>query len=338
MTSILILKRFAAKLAHRIWRSWLSFLLLLVFFFSLLYLISSNSGAQPLEVPPLRGRVNDLAEMLTLGEAQQLEEQLRAFEEQTSHQLVVLTLPSLQGNALEDFSIRVVDAWKIGQKGNDNGVLLLIARDDRKVRIEVGYGLEGILPDAIANRIIREVIVPRFREQNFAGGIDSGISALIQAVRGEHISTNLQKHGASARSPISTVLLLFTGTALFGVVVGFGQPLLVRAGATGAFVSAIVGIPAVSIVGGFFWLLGVCLGAMMSMSAVEFARRAWGRPWNVRPARQDDFSPRDTFTRGYGGGGGRSGTRSTGGARGGGSGAFSGGGGGFGGGGASGRW
>lgn len=335
MTSILILKRFAAKLADRIWQSWLPSLLLLVLLCGLLYLISPHSSAQPLDVPPLRGRVNDLAEMLTLGEAQQLEEQLRAFEEQTSHQLVVLTLPRLQDDALEDFSIRVVDAWKIGQKGNDNGVLLLIVRDDRKIRIEVGYGLEGILPDAIANRIIQDVIVPTFREQSFAGGIDAGISALIQTVRGEPVTANLPRHSVPPSRQMSTVLLLFAGTALFGVVVGFGQPSRIRAGVIGAFVSAVIGMPVISIVGGLFWVINMCVGAMASMSAVEFVRRAWGRPWNVRPARRDEFSPRDTFTRGYGGGSGGSGRGSTGGR---GSGGFSGGGGGFGGGGASGGW
>jgi uncharacterized protein len=292
------------------------------------------SCVHALNVPPLRGRVNDLAGMLTLGEAQQLEEQLRTFEEQTTHQIVVLTLSSLQGDALEDFSIRVVDAWKIGQKGNDNGVLFLIARDDRKIRIEVGYGLEGILPDAIANRIIQDVIVPRFREQNFAGGIHSGIAALIQTVQGEQISANLQEHDVSANRVFSIVVLLFAGTVLFGVVVGFGQPTPVRAGAIGALVAAVVGIPVISIVGGLFWVIGMCIGAMASMSAVKFAHRAWGRSWNVRAAREYDFSPRDTFTRGYGAGSGGSGGRSTGG----GSGGFRGGGGGFGGGGASGGW
>jgi uncharacterized protein len=293
------------------------------------------SGAQALDVPPLRGRINDLAGMLSLGEAQQLEDRLRTVEEQTTHQIVVLTLPSLQGDALEDFSIRVVDAWKLGQKGNDNGALLLIARDDRKIRIEVGYGLEGVLSDAIANRIIQEVIVPRFRERNFAAGIDSGIFALIHTVRGEAIPANLGRNRVWANRRISTMLLLFAGTALFGVLFGLTQPSLIRAGAIGAFVSAVVGMPVISSVGVLFWVIGMCVGAIASMSAVDFARRAWGRSWNVRPARQEEFSPRDTFTRGYGRGSGASNRGPIGG---GGSRGFTAGGGGFGGGGASGGW
>ena len=140
---------------------------------NLVFALLTCGRADPLDVPPLRGRVNDLAAMLSADEAERLEERLRTFEEQTSHQIVVLTLPSLHGDALEDFSFRVVEAWKIGQKGNDNGVLLLIVRDDRKVRLEVGYGLEGILPDASAKQIIQEVIVPRFRQREFGHGIDA---------------------------------------------------------------------------------------------------------------------------------------------------------------------
>ena len=165
------------------------------------------------------------------------------------------------------------------------------------------------------------MIVPRFRDRDFSGGIESGISAITQTVQGEAISPALKNPGVSGRTVISTVLLFFAGTALFGALIGFVQPSLLRAAANGSLVSAVIGSPAIATVGVLFWMIGMCIGAMASMSAVHFARRARGRSWNGRRGRQYDFSPRDTFTRGYGGG----------------SGGFSGGGG-FGGGGDSGGW
>ena len=122
-----------------------------------------ESAVSALDVPPLRGRINDYAALLPGDRAQALESRLAAFEKETGHQVAVLTVPGLEGDSLEDFSIRVAEAWKIGKKGFDNGAILLVAQKDRKLRIEVGYGLEGVLPDAIANRIVQEVIVPRFR-------------------------------------------------------------------------------------------------------------------------------------------------------------------------------
>jgi uncharacterized protein len=132
--------------------------------------------------------------------AQALESRLAAFEQGTGHQIAVLTIPSLEGDALEDFSIRVAESWKIGTKGFDNGAILLIAQKERKLRIEVGYGLEGVLPDAIANRIIGEVIVPRFRENDYAGGIEAGINAILQVAKGESLP---QKAPASRRQTTS---------------------------------------------------------------------------------------------------------------------------------------
>src|SRR5215467_6388004 len=156
----------------------LAFLLAPTIFFSL---------ALALDVPPLQGRINDYAGLIPADRARALEERLARFEAETGHQIAVLTIPSLKGDSLEDFSIRVAEAWKIGQKGFDNGAILLIVRDDRKLRIEVGYGLEGVLPDAIASRIIREIIVPRFRANDYAGGIEAGVNALLTVARGEKL-------------------------------------------------------------------------------------------------------------------------------------------------------
>lgn len=136
-------------------------------------------------MPPLRGRVNDYAGLMAPERVRALEERLARFEEETGHQVAVLIIPTLEGEDIEGFSIKVAESWKIGKKGFDNGVILLIARNDRKLRIEVGYGLEGVLPDAIASRIIREVIVPYFRANDYAGGIEAGVEAIFKVTQGE---------------------------------------------------------------------------------------------------------------------------------------------------------
>ena len=107
------------------------------------------------------------------------------MKSETGHQIALLTVPTLEGDSLEDFSIRVAESWKIGKKGFDNGAILLIVRDDRRLRIEVGYGLEGVLPDAIANRIINEVITPRFRSGDYAGGIEAGVDSISRSPKGK---------------------------------------------------------------------------------------------------------------------------------------------------------
>ena len=139
-----------------------------------------------LEVPPLKGRVNDYAGILSSSTKQQLEGILDKLEETDSTQIAVLTIPSLEGEPLEEFSIKVADQWKIGQKGFDNGAILLIALKERKVRIEVGYGLEGTLTDLMAGRIIANVIVPQFKAGNFDQGVIDGVQAMIGIVRGEY--------------------------------------------------------------------------------------------------------------------------------------------------------
>jgi uncharacterized protein len=154
-------------------------------FYLLVLCLSFGHTAAALEVPLLKGRVNDYAGMLPAARARDLEERLKRFEEQTGHQIALLTIPSLQGDDLEGFSIKVAENWKLGKKGFDNGVILLIVRDDRALRVEVGYGLEGVLPDAITSRIIREVIVPRFKANDYPGGIEAGLDAIMKVTRGE---------------------------------------------------------------------------------------------------------------------------------------------------------
>jgi len=142
-------------------------------------------AASALEVPELRGYVNDYAGMISPSTGAQLAEKLKAFEESDSTQIVILTIPSLEGEPIEDVGIKVAESWKIGQKGKDNGILLLVSKQERKMRIEVGRGLEGRLTDLTAGRIIDLVITPRFRAGDLDGGFTAGVSALIGAMRGE---------------------------------------------------------------------------------------------------------------------------------------------------------
>lgn len=145
-------------------------------------------AAAALEVPYLGGRVNDLAGMLSDDFEVRLTRQLEALEQETGAQVVVLTVATLDGDPLEDFAIRVAETWQLGRSGVDDGVLLLIARDERQIRIEVGYGLEGAIPDAVAHRIISGLITPRFREGDFDGGVEAAAGAIAAAVRGEELS------------------------------------------------------------------------------------------------------------------------------------------------------
>lgn len=144
------------------------------------------AGAAALDVPYLSGRVNDEAGVLGAAASQSLEAELKAYEDKTGQQIVVLTLASLEGEPLEDFSLKVARTWKLGRKGKDDGILILVARDDHKVRIEVGYGLEGPLPDALCGRIIRREMVPRFRAGDYAGGVSAGAQAVIAALAGTY--------------------------------------------------------------------------------------------------------------------------------------------------------
>lgn len=145
-------------------------------------------------VPPLKSRVTDLTGTLSASEVNQLEQKLAAFETKKGSQIAVLIVPTTQPETIEQYSIRVAEAWKLGRKGIDDGALLVIAKQDRTLRIEVGYGLEGVLPDAIAKRIIEETIVPKLRQGNFAGGIDAGIEKIMGVIQGEPLPPPPARH------------------------------------------------------------------------------------------------------------------------------------------------
>ena len=274
-------------------------------------------------MPELKTRVTDLADVIPADREAALEATLAEFERRKGSQIAVLLVPSTAPEEIEQYSIRVVDAWKLGRKAVDDGALLIIATDDRRLRIEVGRGLEGVLTDLTSNRIITEIIRPRFREGDYAGGVEAGVDRIIRLVDGEPLpepeaGADGRESGASPWESIAgpLFLLLVFGAGVLRAVFGrfFG------AAATGALGGAITWFVIGSVlaagfigVGAFF--VALLLGAVPSARSLGRSRRGdWG---------------------GFGGGGFGGGGFGGGGFGGGG---FGGGGGGLGGGGASGSW
>jgi uncharacterized membrane protein YgcG len=171
---------------------------------------SSQSSSAP--APALTGRVVDDARLLDAATAARLGDMLATHEKATGQQIVVVTVPSLHGEAIEEFGYQLGRRWGIGQKGKDNGALLIVARDDRKVRIEVGYGLEGQLTDAISSAIVNQIIIPAFRQGNFNKGIVDGATAMIKVLGGDTDAVQVQRPVAAERAgptsiPIFVILL-----------------------------------------------------------------------------------------------------------------------------------
>lgn len=269
------------------------------------------AGAQA-PVPPLTARVTDQTGTLTPGQKAGLEGTLRAFEARKGSQIAVLMVPTARPEAIEQYSMRVAEQWKIGRSKVDDGAILVIAKNDRELRIEVGYGLEGALTDATANRIIDEVIVPRFRQGDFHGGIAAGIDRMIRVIDGEPLPPPRARPGTGTGGTGGMgqlVPLLLVGALVFG---GMLRGLL------GRFLGSVATGGAVGFVA---WIIAGTLGVAVVAALIAFFFTLLGG------GRAGAWSP------GYRGGWG-------GGHRGGGfgGGGFGGGGGGFGGGGASGRW
>jgi uncharacterized protein len=265
-------------------------------------------------VPKLTRHVTDLTGTLTAPQVDQLDAQLVALEKTKGAQLTVLMVDSTAGQDIESYSLAVAEANKVGRKGTDDGVLLLVAKNDRRVRIEVGYGLEGAIPDAATARIIREYIAPKFRSNDYFGGISDAVGALTQLINGEALPPPVQGSPADERS----------GPGLQnGLMIGVFVALFLRSmlGRATAWVRAPLGA---LLVGGLLWLLismgagiiGALVGGVLMLLPGGAGRSIGGGGWG-------GFG-------GFGGGGGGFG--------GGGGGGFSGGGGSFGGGGSSGSW
>jgi len=179
-------------------------------FLSVLLFYPLLASAQT-EVPVLFGtRIHDEADLLTPGGENELERLLKMYEDSTSNQIVVLTIKSLNEMPIEDYALQVAEKSKLGQGDKDNGALLLIALDDRQMRIEVGEGLEGVLPDAICNQIIRNQIAPRFRQSDYEGGIKAAVYAMIQAIGGEYQAEQgpVSRRGRRGGSLWTTLIIL----------------------------------------------------------------------------------------------------------------------------------
>jgi uncharacterized protein len=188
---------------------------------ALLLLCCSAVFAAP-QFPALTGRVVDAAGLLSAGGQQQLNAQLAAFEQASSIQLVVVTLPNLQGYEIEEFGYQLGRAWGIGEKGRNNGVLLIVAQAERKVRIEVGYGLEGALTDALAANIINTVILPQFKLGRFEDGIEQGSTAIMAALKGEYQPRAARPSGANRGGALFWFMLIFVGMMFFRSLGGPG--------------------------------------------------------------------------------------------------------------------
>ena len=275
---------------------------------------AGTDGLPP--IPPLKERVTDVTGTLSAADAQALSAKLAAWEQATGNQLAVLIVPSTKPEPIEAYGIRVADAWKIGRKGQDNGAILVVAKDDKKLRIEVGYGLEGVLTDVTAKRIIAETIAPDFRQGRFAQGIAAGVDQIMAVVnKGEPLSARPAAKPAPSRGfPLEMLLVIvFVVVPVLGAILRriFGRPLgsVVGAGIVGTGAWVVSGTLVVAVVAAV-----VALVVMLFMGAGTGLARRGGGVWVPTGG-------------GWGGGWG-----------GGGGGGFSGGGGGFGGGGASGGW
>lgn len=281
-------------------------------------LLTACLAAADIAIPPLKSHVTDLTGTLSPAEAAQLERKLADFEAKKGSQIAVLIVPTTQPETIEQYSIRVADAWKLGRKGVDDGALLLVAKQDRTLRIEVGYGLEGVLPDAIAKRIIEETIVPRLRQGNFAAAIDAGVDQMIGVIEGEPLPPPKPRPGGSGGASAESGGFLDNLIFIFIILLVAGRVLQ-------SLFGRIVGAAITGASGGFLgWLLFSSIAAGVVVAVLGFLMGLIGTPGGFYRG-----GPGGWYGGGYGGRGGGGGF---------GGGGFSGGGGGFGGGGASGRW
>lgn len=289
-------------------RGWIEPLALLLFL---------STPALSLEVPPLTGRVVDRAGVIPEDVERRITDRLAAYEQRTGHQVAVLTVPSLEGDPIEDFSVRVVEAWRLGTEGRDDGMLLLLAVQDREVRVEVGYGLEGAVPDVVASRVIREVMVPRLRQGDYAAAVDDALDVLLPAAAGEAVGpapATGPPRGTPLLSTVLVLLLIVVVTSALWMLPRVARALLGGAVGGGLGMALLGSLGLALLLGGLGFALGLLLprhGPRRRGAPVFF-------PFGVPPPPRTRYRGGGSASRGFGG--------------------FSGGGGRFGGGGASGRW
>jgi uncharacterized protein len=277
------------------------------------------AAAADVAVPPLSGRVVDQTGTLSSGDIASLTQTLRSLEARKGSQVAVLIVPTTAPETIEQYSIRVAEAWKIGRKKIDDGALLVVAKNDRKLRIEVGYGLEGVLNDVTAKRIIDEVITPKFRSGDFAGGISTGVDRIVAVIDGEKLPAPEPRQRQSSGllshvDPLNPVIIF----ALFilGAILRAALGRLIGAAATGGIVGALA------------WSIAGSLAASIIAGVIAFIVTMFAESAGSASSRYGGYGRGASWS----GGGWSSGGSSSD------SGGFSGGGGSFGGGGASGSW
>ena len=282
----------------------------------------AQDAGEPIAVPKLTARVIDQTGTLAPQEQQQLEAKLSAFEQAKGSQVAVLMVPTIGAEPIEDFALRVTDAWKLGRAGIDDGVLFVVAKQQRKMRIQTGRGVQGTLTDAMAKRIVAERVAPSFRNGDFAGGINAGVDAILKAIEGEALpapsATQSTRKVDTISSGSNFLWLAFFAVPVLAMVL---RPLVGRAGSAGLTGGA-TGVAAwllfgSLVVGGIAAVVAFVVAVSMGTNMLRQGRGGGG---------SGGWIP-------TGGGGGWSGGSSSGGG-----GGFSGGGGGFDGGGASGSW
>jgi uncharacterized protein len=305
--------------------------------FLFVFLLLSNHiitlGQKPL--PELWGiHVHDEAKLLSQQTVDEIERQLRVYEDSTSNQIAILIINSLEGEVLEEYTLRVAEKWKLGQKDKDNGVLLLIAVDDHKMRIEVGYGLEGVVTDAMASRIIRNELAPNFRKDDYDTGVISAVNAIIAAIGGEYRADETDENSTEE---LGLKERIFLSVFIFGILGVFTAAGIFTTGCAGWFFYAFL-IPFYAIFpmiilsknGGIAVLATYVIGfpiLKMMVSKTPWGKRMASKAGAGQPKGGGWSSSSGWF--------GSSGGWSSGGSSGG---SFSGGGGSFGGGGSSGSW
>jgi uncharacterized protein len=282
------------------------------------------AAAADVAVPPLSGRVVDQTGTLSSGDIASLTQTLKSLEARKGSQVAVLIVPTTEPETIEQYSIRVAEAWKIGRKKIDDGALLVVAKNDRHLRIEVGYGLEGSLTDATTKRIIDEDITPKFKAGDFAAGITAGVNRMIRVIDGEKLPApeppHWQSPGSFSIDPFNPFLII--PVLLFGGLMRRTLGRLIGSAATGGLVTLVAwylfGSPLAAVLAGVIASIFVMFSDSITSPAP--GRRGRGGGWSG-----------GGYGGSYSGGGGSSGSSSD-------SGGFSGGGGSFGGGGASGSW
>jgi uncharacterized protein len=283
--------------------------------FSAVFSIAAAQTLQP--IPKLESRVTDVTGTLTAGQQAELEQKLADFEARKGAQIAVLLVPTTQPEEIEQYSIRVAEAWKLGRKKVDDGALLILAKDDHKLRIENGYGLEGVLTDAASNRIIEDTMVPLLRQGQYYAAIGAGVDQMMALIDGEQLpppDRTWQHHSARNLNflPFLLVAVLF-GSSVLRAIFGRAGGAVLSGGVIGVVVFLVTSV------------LGLAIGAAIVSALLALLFGASGGGWSSGGG-------------GFGGLGGLGGGGFGGGFGGGGGGGFSGGGGGFGGGGASGSW